>query len=370
VLSPGADTPSRTRARAPATILPPRSVSFQRRPLSRERLAPAAMLGLRPRSVRALPPRDGARLVDLAREAMATRSRDLDVFAYGDPRDVRLVDFGGGLQFACIGAVPERRLLLEAVYGYLTLKNGVPIGYVLTSALFGSSELAYNVFDTWRGAEAGPVYSRVLAMTRHLFGSDTFTIFPYQLGDGNDEAIGSGAWWFYWKMGFRPRERTAVALMDRELERMRRDPSHRSSPATLRRLARHPVHLQLGRARRDIIGGLELPHVGLHVMRFLGNRFGADRTTAAAECSREAAALLGSGPQPDWSPGEREAWERWAPLALILPGIARWSRAERAALAAVMRAKGGARESDFVRRFDAHPRLRRAIAALAAKEPR
>src|SRR4029077_15288644 len=136
-------------------------------------------------------------LIDLAREAMVTRSRDLDVFCWGDPRDVRLVDAGGGLQCACIGALPERRLLLESVYGFLTLKNGVPIGYVLCSALFGSSEIAYNVFETFEGAQAGPVFGRVLRMGRSLFGSDSLTIYPYQLGHDNKEALVSGAWWFY-----------------------------------------------------------------------------------------------------------------------------------------------------------------------------
>jgi hypothetical protein len=41
-----------------------------------------------------------------------------------------------------------------------------------------------------------------------LFDVDSFTINPYQLGDGNDEALASGAWWFYYKFGFaraRPR---------------------------------------------------------------------------------------------------------------------------------------------------------------------
>ena len=106
--------------------------------------------------------------------------------------DVRLVEWGEGLQFACMGAVPERRLLLEAVYGFLTLKNGVPIGYVLTSALFGSSEIAYNVFETYRGGEAALVYARVLAVARSLFRSESFTIYPYQLGHDNPEALRSG----------------------------------------------------------------------------------------------------------------------------------------------------------------------------------
>jgi hypothetical protein len=366
LLKPGDGTPSRTLAHARLRGAKP---SFQRQALSRERPLPGNILKLRPRAVREVSPKEAERLIDLTRAAMVTRARDLDVFSYADPRDMRLVDFGQGLRFACMGAQPERRLMLEAVYGYLTLKNGVPIGYVLTATLYRSAEMAYNVFDTWRGAEAAPIYARALAMTRHLFGCDTFSIVPYQLGDENDEAIDSGAWWFYQKMGFRPRARAAVSLMNRELARMKRDPAHRSSAGTLRRLARHPLHLDLGRKRDDVLGRLELPNVGLHVMRFLGQEYGAERDRAAADCAARAAALLGAS-SARWSAEERRGFERWAPLVLVLPGVEHWSTAEKAALAEVARAKGGRRESDFVRRFDEHARLRRAIAALAAEEPR
>src|SRR4029079_15648383 len=139
------------------------------------------------------------------------------------------------------------------VSAFLPLRNGVPIGYVLNSALFGSAEIAYNVFDTYRGAEAAGVYAKVLAMVRHLFGAETFTIFPYQLGDENDEAIESGAWWFYRKLGFAPRDRRTQALVRSEESRMRRRPAHRSPAATLRRLARENLYFSLGPERDDVI---------------------------------------------------------------------------------------------------------------------
>jgi hypothetical protein len=301
---------------------------------------------------------------------MVTRRRDLDAFSYGDPRDVRLVDWGDGLAFACIGVQPARRLLLEAVYAFLTLRNGVPIGYVLNSALFGSAEIAYNVFETYRGAEAAPVYAKVLAMVRHLFGAETFTIFPYQLGDGNDEAIASGAWWFYRKFGFAPRDGATRALVRAEEARMRRRPAHRSSPATLRRLARENLYFSLLRPEReDVIGRLELPAVGLAVTRFLTENWGEDRARAEEECAKEAAARLGLEADArafaGWSAGERAWWRRWAPLVCILPGLEHWSVDEKRAAVAVIRAKGARRESDFVRAFDAHTRMRFAVAALA-----
>ena len=47
---------------------------------------------------------------------------------------------------------------------------------------------------------------------------------------------------------------------------------------------------------------------------------------------------------------------------------ARWSAGEKRALAEVVRAKGGRRESDFVLRFDRHRRLREALRRLAVLE--
>jgi hypothetical protein len=365
VLEPGPGTPSRTRAFLGSA---PRG-AWQRRPLHHGRPDLAAELERPPVSVRTLTPAAGERVIDLAREAMVTRQRDLDNFSYGDPRDVRMVDCGDGLAFACIGLLPERRLMLEAVYAFLTLKNGVPIGYVLNSALFNSAEIAYNVFETFRGAEAGLVYGRVLATVRHLFGVDAFTIYPYQLGEGNAEAIESGAWWFYQKAGFRPKHPAARQLMRREVAAIGRDPRHRSSRATLRALARHNLYYHAGPEREDVIGLLPLANVGLHMMRLFNERFGGDRTRGALECARLAKALLGLEERRTWSRGQTMWWHRWAPLVVALPGIGRWSAEERRSLAELILAKGGRRESDFVWRFDAHARLRAALRALAARPP-
>ena len=311
---------------------------------------------------------EGVAYVDLTREAMVTRKRDLDAFANADPRDVRLVEYDDGLSFACLGVAPGDRLLLESVYGFLTLKNGTPIGYVLTSALFQSCELAYNVFDTFRGAEAAVVYARAVAMSRHLFGADAFTIYPYQLGADNEEAIASGAWWFYYKLGFRPKHRGVRRVLERELSRMQRNPEHRSTPATLRALAADNVYFFINGERDDVIGELPLANLGLAVTDLLAKRFGSARLAATAELANEARHALGVRTLTGWSADEREAFDRWAPLVLLLPGIKRWSQDERHGVALVIRAKGGRRESDFVRTFDSHGRLRTALRRLARQQ--
>jgi len=360
VLLPGPGTPSRTAAKARGA-----RIHFQRAPLRRARPPmPGAVLE-EPLAIRLLPPREGERYATMAREAMVTRSRDLDGFSYADPRDAILVDWDEGLQFAVLGMVPEKRLVLETVSSWLTLRNGVPIGYVLVSALNRSSEVAYNVFEAYRGGEAGFLYGRVLATTRALFGSDAFAVDPYQLGDDNEEAIDSGAWWFYQKFGFRARDRGVLALMRRELARMRKRPGHRSSKATLRRLAREYVFYYLGPRRDDVLGLLPLGGIGLAVTRSLARRFGSDRDRAREVLRGEAAALCGVDSFRGWSAGERLSFDRFAPILPLLPGVRRWSMAERRALAAIARAKGGRRERDFVRLANAHPRFGAALARLA-----
>lgn len=360
VVAPGPDVPDRTHARHPASRVVYRSGPLNRaRPdLRREILRP-------PEAVREVAPREGRALIELAREAMVTRSRDLYAFKHADPRDVRVVECGDGLQFAVMGIVPERRLMLESMYGFLTLMNGVPAGYVLASGIFGSSEVAFNVFETFRGGEAAAIYGRAMGTIRWLFGSDAFTIDPYQLGDENEEGLESGAWWFYRKLGFRPDDPDVKRVAREELRAVKRDPSHRSDLRTLRKLVIANVFYFVGRERDDVLGRLPLGEIGLGIVRAAARRFGSDREAAVRTASAEAARTLGIGPPRKLPAGERLWWDRWGLLVAALPGVERWTSGEKRALARVIRAKGGRREADFVRLFDRHVKLRRAVLKLA-----
>jgi hypothetical protein len=299
---------------------------------------------------------------------MVTRQRDLDAFAHGDARDVRLVDDGDGLAFALIGVVPERRLFLPAVYGGLTLRNGVPIGYAQIDVLFGNAEISYNTFETFRGGEAGHVFARWLATVHHVFGASSFSVEPYQLGKGNDEGILTGAWWFYAGFGFRPRDPEVLRVAVSELKKRRDDPSYRSGRSTLVRLAQAHVFWSSDPGARAIV--TPTATIGLTLARRLASAPEADRSAALRACEARVAQRLGVRSFPRWAPGERLWFRRWAPLIDAIPGWNRWSRAERRALVEVVRAKGGRRESDYARLFDRHARLSGAILSLGASTSR
>jgi hypothetical protein len=338
------DTPARTREK-----FGPAPVVFRSTPLRRGRPDLRAEMRRAPLSVRRLPAADGERLVDLARGAMVGRSRDLDAFAYGNAGDAWLVDDGGGLAFGLIGVTAERRAPLAAIYGALTLANGVPIGYVQADLVGRSAAVSFNTFETFRGGEAAFSFGRLLAMLRHVFGVDAFSVEPYQLGEGNDEGIDSGAWWFYFKLGLRPRAAAARELAEAELARMRRRPAHRSCAATLRRLAAHHLFFDLDPRRRTPLP--PLAQLGFRVARLLAGH-GEGRAAAAAQVEAQAAAALGLRLPRAADRRQRQAFGSFAPLVL-LAGAARWPKEERAGLAALIRAKAATSEVDYARRLAA-----------------
>jgi hypothetical protein len=350
-LLPAADTPSRTRAeytRAP--------IVYQTTDLRRVRSDLRTSCAQRPRGVDELDAREGRKLIDLARGAMVTRQRDLDTFAYGDETDVILVDDHGGLAFAFNGTVAERRHPIAALFGGLTLQNGVPIGYIQIDCVGSAVALSFNTFETFRGGESAHTFARLLAVLHHVFGARSFSIEPYQLGAGNEEGIASGAWWFYYKLGFRPHDRATLRLARTEVARMQRNREHRSSRETLAQLAQR--HLFFAVDPRETAALPPLLQIGWRCAQTLAQTAGADRERAVATLERAALARTGQGSLRGWSANEKRAWSHWAPVLALLP-LERWRTEERAALVETIRAKGAPSERPYVARFAAHARLQR-----------
>ena len=251
VLAPSRGTPSRT-----TSFIAGLPLSWQTHARSTARPDLKREIERPPKRMRHVNHRRGAELVDASRVAMLTRERDLEQIAYAYPDDVWIFEDEDGLSFVALGKVPERRFVLEATYVYLVVKNGVPVGYLQGSGLGGWAEINYNIFPPWRGRDAAALYARSLAVIHAFQHVSTFIVDPYQLGADNEEAIESGAWWFYYKLGFRPRDREARALALREQERVTKRASYRSSPSTLRELALSPMVLQLYDKPRFPYGGV------------------------------------------------------------------------------------------------------------------
>ncbi|MBZ5608062.1 MAG: hypothetical protein LAP38_07390 [Acidobacteriia bacterium] len=205
--------------------------------LRRSDVSLAAELESPPLPIEKLSRERGERFLELTRETSAMRYRELHGFTYGDPANVLHVELGRGIEVFINGVPPEHRLPLRAYHSGMYFKNGVPIGYIECLSLFERIEVGFNLYYTFREGETAWLYARLLRLFRQLLGVSSFAVDPYQLGLHNHEAIESGAFWFYRKLGFRPANARVAKLLESEETKLRADPRYRTPARALERLS-------------------------------------------------------------------------------------------------------------------------------------
>ncbi len=315
-----------------------------------------------------LPHRRATAVIDVARTALTARCREVYAISNPNADEVWLADLGEGTSLAIVGTQPALRMSLESNYGYLLMSNGVPIGYGGVTPLWNQANTGINVFDPFRGSEAAFLWAQMLRAFQTLFGVRRFVVNGYQFGEGNSEAIASGAYWFYYRMGFRPADPSQTVLAEREFAQLQRDRSYRSSPTTLRTMSHGDLYLTLPSYRETTFVNERLLQVcGTAVTTKLAADPSLTRADALDACVERVRRALNVRTMSRWPSAERDAFLRLAPVLDLLPNIHDWSPADKADLVALARAKGSAQEQSFVllarrhRRF--WPALRRLLRA-------
>jgi hypothetical protein len=172
--------------------------------IQRNQVSLAEEFKSKPLPVRRLSPSEGEDVLNMCRDAVTVRYRELYGTTRGDPNQVYEADAGRGVQIFLWGLPADRRLPLRAYHAGFTLKNGVPVNYIEGISLFEWLEIGFNTFYAYRDGETAWIYSKALHFFHQRTGVRCISVYPYQLGHENDEAIRSGAFWFYRKLGFRP----------------------------------------------------------------------------------------------------------------------------------------------------------------------
>jgi hypothetical protein len=322
---------------------------------------------VQPIAVERLTRRAAARLLDVWRAALWSRTRTVFQIEQPNLDECYLVDLGDGLQFAAIGVAPERRGALEATYGHLLLANGMPIGYGGFTALFAQVNTGINVFPEYRGSEAAFAFEQSLRVMHAITGNARFVINPYQFGAGNDEALASGAYGFYYRLGFRSAQPRVRALAEREFSRLRSERGYRVPIATLRRLAACDIHLDLADdAGERFFDEAWLQNLAAGVTAALARDGVTNRAEALRRLAERLARTLGIR-LGDWTALERQGFAQFAPILAQIDDLAAWPRAERAALAQLCRARWAPQERDFMERMRGHDRLRLSLARAAQR---
>ncbi len=360
----GNSAASRTHARRKV----PRMFYHRQPLLRRNQVSLADEMDSPPLPVRKLSRRQGEDVLDMTRTALTVRYRELYGTTRGDPKQVFQADAGRGVQIFLWGLPPARRLPLRAYHAGLTLKNGVPINYIEGISLFEWMEVGFNTFYAFRDGETAWIYSKVLHFLHQLTRVSCFSVYPYQLGHENEEAIKSGAFWFYRKLGFRPGRPELLAITRKEEAKMTRDPAHRTSPRILRKLAAEHVFYEFGDGLPGQWDTFSTRRIALAVQQRMAEEFGGD----PEKLRRAATEALSQNLHVDirrWNPLEQAAFADFASVLSLAPELRQWTNLQKQALVDVIRAKVAADESKYLRLLQQHQGLKEIVLRLGSEGP-
>ncbi|MGA8618995.1 MAG: hypothetical protein WB660_10830 [Candidatus Sulfotelmatobacter sp.] len=357
----------------------------------------------------------GESIMQAIREVMVVRYRELYGTTFGDPRSVVRVHLGRGVVMYFWGLHPDRRLPLRAYLAGYTLKNGVPINYIEAIGLCEWIEVGFNTFYTYRQGETAWIYSQALRCLRALTGAKCISIYPYQIGQNNDEAIDSGAFWFYRKLGFRPGRPELRQLCEREEKRIAANPKYRTPRRTLKRLAETHMFYELRSPEENIMApgnvyaGINIlrrrdsgakrfvsghafrhaepvtksssalaaegtpgpwdtfstRHLGLLINRRMAEKFDGDSQKIRQASTTAVTRSLNIKPAR-WTPAQQRSLENWLLILALIPDLARWSPDEKHQLVEIIRAKSARNEMHYLHQTQNQPRLRAELLRLGS----
>jgi hypothetical protein len=291
-------------------------------------------------------------------------ARETDPLTWPSTDAVALYVLGRGAALALYPMHASRRFALDSHTGYLLLKNGVPVGYGGGWPFLATCRHGLNVFEPFRGGETSWLYARVLAAYRQHFGVRRFVVEPYQFGAGNREGILSGAFWFYYRLGFRPVDAAVAKLARAEFARLAQ-PGYRPALATMRALTASDLSLDV--AHSTAPQRCEPAEISLAVSRWMAEAHGRNRRAATREATAHVRSVLGVRDDRGWTRGEREAFVSLSLAFARIPDLADWSRQEKADCVELMRAKGRDDDAPYFRALHTHPRLAVGLARVAAR---
>lgn len=212
----------------------------------------------------------------IVKNSMAITERETDTVTFMDESSFRLFELERGISVAIYGMKPERQLPLESYVGFTLFKNGFPAAYG-GSWIFGErSNFGINIFESYRGGESGYMMCQLLRVYRQVFKINYFEIEPYQFGLDNPEGISSGAFWFYYRFGFRPLDKKLLLIAEKESKKIRLKKDYRTSKKVLEQFTESNIILKMERSTPpglyDIIAKVK------HMMQrqYAGNRVKAE----------------------------------------------------------------------------------------------
>ena len=199
-------------------------------------------------------------LVNAARGILCSLYRETDPVTYTSVNETEYFELRRGVSIALFYMKPSFRLPLESYVGYMAFRNNIPIAYGGGWIFQQSARFGINILSAFRGGESAFIFSELIKLYHHHFGVNYFHIEPYQIGQKNPDGIKSGAFWFYYRLGFRPMQIALSDLAAKEFEKINRDKSYRTEKKILVMLADSEMMIDFSTDQQKKISPAEIAH--------------------------------------------------------------------------------------------------------------
>ena len=293
-------------------------------------------------------------LVNAAKATLVFLNRETDPFTFALAGDLKCFDLERGYSIALYSLKKEHRLSIESYVGYLVLKNGTPVSYG-GGWIFGERcQFGINILEPFRGGESAYIMSQLIRVYYQYYGAKRFVVKPYQFGLKNKEGLESGAFWFYYKYGFRPEKEQLQKLADEEWEKKKAGNNYRSSVSTLKKFTAANLQLLLD---NNPVPFYDASVVSTAITNFIIKTYNGDRKKAIADCFRKTKQALGINSLSAWSMAEKKILEEWSLLARANLNLAVWDNNEKKQFVNLVKAKANNSELHFIKLLQKHRRF-------------
>ena len=263
--------------------------------------------------------KDKLRIINAAKMTLFYLYRETEPFTNANKDDITLFQLDKGISIALFGSCNDKRYSLESYIGYLVFKNNIPASYG-GGWIFGErSQFGINILEPFRGGESGLIICELLRVYHQYYGATRFVVKPYQFGLHNPEAIKTGAFWFYYKLGFRPENKELRELALEEEKQKLVNPKYKSESSTLKKYTKSNLALTLSETSypnydSEVVSQKITNHINAH--------FNGDRQKALTVCFKQLKESLSI--DKTWKPEDIEYAEQLAVLFHIQPNSKAW----------------------------------------------
>ena len=127
-------------------------------------------------------------------------------------------------------------------------------------------------------------------MYHQYFKATRFVVKPYQFGLHNPEAIKTGAFWFYYKLGFRPENNDLRALAKKEEDEKLKNSAYKSEASTLRKYTKSNIALTLS---DNTYPNFDSEVLSQKITHYINTQFEGNREKAINQCFKLLKEALG-----------------------------------------------------------------------------